>query len=98
MAINHQGRQRSGPMGAIVFTGELLSTYIEAILPSLCPANLDQNVRAHEIKYPYSIRAVCAIGYCRMGESGVSLAFTPSVDTVCFVDAISLKTDRQGER
>ena len=52
-------------------------------------------IERHEIKYPYSFRAVCSFGYRRMRKSGVGLAFTFSVDTVCFVDASSLKIDRQ---
>ena len=52
----------------------------------------------HEIKYPYSIRVVCALGHCRMRKSGVVLAFRFSVDSICLVDAISLKIDRQEER
>jgi len=62
------------------------------------PLRNHRHQRTHEIKYPYSIRAICASGHCRMGKSAVSLAFTTTVDTVCFMDAISLKTDRQKER
>jgi hypothetical protein len=48
----------------------------------------------HEIKYPCSIRALCPFGHCRMRQSRFILAFTFSVDTVCSVDASSLKIDR----